>query len=195
MLLAWLPALAARDLHGLCGDWWRRRAKASWRLLLKNVVPPDVLVDPHAFRSPVWTLACSFFFRTQIFFIMLLVVIAGPGLISRDLRLQRPSSLLLSSARAARLLPRQARRHPGAAGGFGGSRAIAVLAYYSSALGFSLDPSVDQGNLDGADREHRLRKLIVALSAGTLMLALSSLTRRSLYVGVAWAGNSGSSAA
>src|SRR5205085_5120476 len=30
--------------------------------------------------------------------------------------------------------------------------------------------------------------LIITLSAGTLMLALSSLSRRSIYVGLAWAG-------
>jgi hypothetical protein len=62
----------------------------------------------------------------------------------------------------------------------------AVFAYVLG-LGFSLDLGVIKDT-------HRLLwggalyGLVIAVSAGTLMLALSSLSRRSIYVGLAWAG-------
>src|SRR4029079_499561 len=62
----------------------------------------------------------------------------------------------------------------------------AVLAYLGG-LAFSLDLSVVRDT-------HRLLwgsvlyGLVIAVSAGTLMLALSSLSRRSIYVGLTWAG-------
>ena len=42
--------------------------------------------DPQAFRQAMWTMAYSFFFRTELYFIMLLVTLDGPNLISLDLR-------------------------------------------------------------------------------------------------------------
>src|SRR5207253_4117050 len=54
--------------------------------LVRNLLPADVLQDARAYRSMAWTLAYSFFFKVDMFFILLLVVVAGPGLISRDLR-------------------------------------------------------------------------------------------------------------
>jgi hypothetical protein len=68
--------------------------------------------------------------------------------------------------------------------------AIAILpglAAYLLGLAFSLDLAVIRDT-------HRLLwggvlyGLVITVSAGTLMLALSSLSRRSIYVGLAWAG-------
>ena len=68
--------------------------------------------------------------------------------------------------------------------------AVAVLpavAAYVLGVCFSLDLSVirDTWRLLPASI---LYGLVIVVSAGTLMLALSSLSRRSLYVGIAWVG-------
>src|SRR5262249_44984097 len=84
LILAWLPALAlvaAVAVWGLV-----EQPSAGVLRLVASILPADMLLDPYAYRSSAWTLAYSFFFRTQLYIIMLLVVIAGPGLISRDLR-------------------------------------------------------------------------------------------------------------
>ena len=57
--------------------------------LLRPILPQDVVRDPSAFRGIVWTLAYAYFFKFEMFFIMLLVAIAGPGLISQDLHSMR----------------------------------------------------------------------------------------------------------
>src|SRR5262249_19136815 len=84
MLLAWLPALAlvmAVALWGLV----EQQSEGVLRFV-RPLLPANVLLDAPAYRSMAWTLVYAFFFKVQMFFVMLLVVVAGPGLISRDLR-------------------------------------------------------------------------------------------------------------
>jgi ABC-2 type transport system permease protein len=182
LLLAWLPALAlvvALALWGLL-----EQGAESVLGLLRPILPPGVLADPHAYRTAMWTLAYSFFFKFQMFFIMLLVVAAGPNLISSDLRFNA--------------LPLYFSRPLGRLDYFVGKlgviaalvAAVAVgpaLVAYLLGVCFSLDLGVirDTWRLLPASFAYGL--LIVA-SAGTLMLALSSLSRRSLYVGITWIG-------
>src|SRR5262245_42032473 len=84
LLCALVPALAlvaAMVLWGLV-----EQQSESVLALVRAVLPADFLKDPRVYRTTVWTLAYSFFFKVEMFLIMLLVVVAGPGLISRDLR-------------------------------------------------------------------------------------------------------------
>src|SRR5438876_7088757 len=84
MLLAWLPALI---LVAVMAIWGLVEQKNSGAIAIAALLlPEDMVRDPQAFRSTIWTLAYWYFFKTEMFFIMLLVVMAGPGLISRDLR-------------------------------------------------------------------------------------------------------------
>jgi ABC-2 type transport system permease protein len=182
LLLAWLPALAlvvALALWGLV-----EQGAESVVGFLRPILPPGVAADPPAYRAAVWTLAYSFFFKAQMFSLMLLVVVVGPNLISRDLRFNA--------------LPLYFSRPLGRLDYFLGKlgviaalvAAVAVgpaLAAYALGVCFSLDLTVvrDTWRLVPASLAYGL--LIVA-SAGTLMLALSSLSRRSLYVGIAWVG-------
>src|SRR5262249_31732051 len=62
------------------------RQSASVLRMLGGMLPGDMLVDPYAYRTAAWTIAYSFFFTVEMYIIMLLVVVTGPGLISRDLR-------------------------------------------------------------------------------------------------------------
>src|SRR5262245_52557288 len=74
LLFAWLPAVG---LVGVVAIWGLIEQKnESVMGLVRNMLPPDVVRDPVAYRATIWTLIYSFFFKTQIFFIMLLVIIA-----------------------------------------------------------------------------------------------------------------------
>ena len=182
LLVAWLPAVALVVTLALWG--LMEQGSESVLGLLGRLLPPGMLADPHAYRMAVWTLAYSFFFKFQMFFIMLLVVVAGPNLISADLRFNA--------------LPLYFSRPLGRLDYFLGKLGViaalvaavavgpAVVAY---ALGvcFSLDLTVVRDTwrlLPGS----LVYGLVIVASAGTLMLALSSLSRRSLYVGIAWIG-------
>jgi ABC-type transport system involved in multi-copper enzyme maturation permease subunit len=124
------------------------------------------------------------FLQVEIFFAMILVLLVGPGLISQDLRF---NALPLYFSRPVRRIDYFA----GKLGTIGYFLALvtvvpAVAAWIFGVL-FSLDFTVvyDTGRLLLAVV---LYGLVVTLSAGLLMLALSSLTRNSRYVTMLWAG-------
>src|SRR5205085_60244 len=84
LLVAWLPAIALVVTLALWG--LMEQGSQSVLGLLGRLLPPGMLDEPQAYRAAVWTLAYSFFFKFEMFFIMLLVVVAGPNLVSADLR-------------------------------------------------------------------------------------------------------------
>jgi ABC-2 type transport system permease protein len=182
LLVAWVPALAlvvALALWGLL-----EQGTGSVLSLLRPILPPGILADPHAYRPAMWTLAYSFFFKFEMFFIMLLVVVAGPNLISSDLRF---NALPLYFSRPLRRID----YFMGKLGVIGALVAgVAVgpaLVAYVLGIAFSLDVAVvrDTWRLLPASLTYGL---LIVVSAGMLMLAMSSLSRRSLYVGIAWVG-------
>jgi hypothetical protein len=138
--------------------------------------------DPHACRQAIWTIAFSFFFLIETYFIMLIVTLAGPNLISRDLRNNAlPLYLSRPLTRLDYFLGKL-----GVIGGIVGMVAVLpAAAAYVLGVCFSLDASVIRDTwriLPGSI----LYGAVIVVSAGTLILALSSLSRRSLYVGLAW---------
>lgn len=182
LLLAWSPALTLVAFLAVWGLF--EQGSQGVLRLVQPLLPPGISADPHAYRLAIWTIAYSTFFKCEIFFIMLLVLLAGPNLISRDLRLNalplyfsRPLTrfdyflgklgVLAALVAAVAILP--------------------AVAAYALGVCFSLDLTVirDTWRLLPASI---LYGLVIVGSAGTLMLALSSLSRRSLYVGIAWAG-------
>ncbi len=182
MIISWLPALALVIAMAL---WGLVEKKSEGMLALVSThLPADMLLEPRAYRSTVWTLAYFYFFNTQMFFIMLLVAVAGPGLISSDLRF---NALPLYFSRPLTRLDYFIGKL-GVIGYLVASVAVgpAIFAYVVG-LCFSLDPNVikDTWKILLASIAYGL---IVTISAGTLMLAMSSLSRRSLYIGIAWAG-------
>ncbi len=181
LLLAWLPALG---LIGALVLWGLVERQSEGVLAALSWLPQEVLLDPHLYRTTVWTLAYSFFFKTEMFFIMLLVAITGPGLISQDLRF---NALPLYFARPLTRLDYFLGKL-GVIGALVASIAVgpAVFAYVIG-LAFCLDLSVvkDTYPILLASVAYGL---LITLSVGTLILAMSSLTRRSLYVGITWAG-------
>jgi hypothetical protein len=182
VLAAWAPAVALVVAVALWGLVEQQSAGIlPWA---RNLLPAEVVTEPRAYRATIWTLAFSFFFKAEMFFIMLLATVAGTGLISRDLRF---NALPLYFARPLTRLD----YFLGKLGVIGALVALvavgpAVFAYVIG-IAFSLDFSVvkDTYRILLAAAAYGL---VVTLSAGTLMLAMSSLTRRSLYVGIAWFG-------
>jgi ABC-2 type transport system permease protein len=182
LVLAWVPALALVVVLALWGLF--EQGTESVLTLVRPLFPPGVAADPRAYRSAIWIIAYSTFFKFETFFIMLLVLVAGPNLISRDLRFNA----------LALYFSRPLARHDYFLGKLGVIAAlvaaVAVVpaaAAYVLGVGFSLDLGVirDTWRLLPASLAYGT---LMIVSAGTLMLALSSLSRRSLYVGIAWAG-------
>lgn len=182
LLVAWMPAFG---LVGVMVMWGlAERQVESMAALLQFLQLGEVLQNPQAYRATMWTLMYSFFFKIEIILIMLLVAFAGPGLISQDLRFNAlPMYLARPLTRLDYFLGKL-----GVIGALVAWCALgpAVFAYVVG-LCFCLDWSVFKDTypiLLGSIAYG----LIVTLSVGTFILALSSLTRRSLYVGITWAG-------
>jgi ABC-2 type transport system permease protein len=182
LLFAWLPALLLVTVVALWG--LVEQKNESIVALARNLLPPEVVRDPVAYRAMVWTLVYSFFFQIEMFFIMLLVIFAGPGLISRDLRF---NALPLYFARPLTRLDYFLGKL-GVIGALVAAVAVgpAVVAYLVGVC-FSFDLSVVRDTYPVLLASVAYG-LVITLSTGTLMLALSSLTRRSLYVAIAFAG-------
>jgi ABC-2 type transport system permease protein len=182
LLAAWMPALVLVVVLALWGMF--EQGSETILNLLKPMLPPDVAADPHAYRHAVWTISYSFFFRFEIFFIMLLVVIAGPNLISRDLRF---NALPLYFSRPLTRLDYFIGKLGIIAALVAAVAIVPAVVAYVLGICFSLDMTVirDTWRLLPASV---LYGFVIVFSAGTLMLALSSLSRRSLYVGIAWIG-------
>jgi len=182
LLAAWLPALG---LVGAVAVWGLVEQKSEGALaLVRNLLPADVLLEPQNYRLTAWTLAYSYFFKVEMFFIMLLVAFVGPSLISRDLRF---NALPLYLARPMTRLD----YFLGKLGVIGAVVALAVVGpavlAYVIGVCFSLNLSVVKDTYSVLLCSVAFG-LVITLSIGTFVLALSSLTRRSLYVGIAWAG-------
>jgi ABC-2 type transport system permease protein len=156
---------------------------ASIRPFLTFLGQP-VLAEPRDYRVAIWTLCYSYFLLTQLRFMMLLVLMIGPNLISQDLRY---NALPLYFSRPLR-------RIDYFLGKLGVIVAVlgivvilpSIIAYVLGML-FSLDITILRDTF-GILASSVCYGLVIALSAGTLILALSSLTRNSRYVALMWVG-------
>lgn len=182
MIVAWLPALA---LVGFLTLWGLMEQQAETVVaILARILPAEIIAKPEEYRTAVWTIAYSFFFQAELVFALFLVLLVGPNLVSRDLRF---NAFPLYFSRPVRRLDYFAGKL--AVIGFFLLAIIVVpsVGAYMLGVGFSLSLGVVRDTYRVLWAAV-LYGLIVALSAGTLMLALSSLSRRSVYVGLAWAG-------
>ncbi|HJZ93474.1 MAG TPA: ABC transporter permease subunit [Gemmataceae bacterium] len=183
LLIAWLPAAVLT--FSLC-VWGLLEQKSD---LVQPLVPfltgmlgPDVVNNPKAYRVEVWTLCYDYFLLTELRFSMIVVLLVGPGLISRDLRF---NALPLYFSRPLRRIDYFVGKL-GVVVVFLGSVLVvpSVIAYVLGLL-FSLDWTIIRDTFPlllacvgyGA---------VMSVSAGLLILALSSLSRNSRYVGLFW---------
>ncbi len=181
LIMAWMPALT---LVGVLACWGLFEQGALGANLLALLKSQGITEDPQTFRQAIWTLAFSFFFQIELYFIMLLVLLTGPNLISLDLRY---NALPLYLSRPVTRLDYFLGKLGVIAALVAAVAVLPAAAAYVLGVCFSLDLTVVRDTwrlLPGAI----VYGLLIVVSAGTLMLALSSLSRRSLYVGLAWAG-------
>jgi hypothetical protein len=179
---AWLPAIVLVTFLALWG--LLEQQAESILTFMRNILPKEIVTEPQQFRSAIWTIAYSFFFKAQIALSIFLVLVVGPSLVSRDLRFNAfPLYFSRPLTRFDYFVGKL-----GVIGFFLLLTAVGpALVAYIFGLAFSLDLSIIRDT-------HRLLwgsvlyGLVITVSAGTLMLALSSLSRRSIYVGLAWGG-------
>jgi ABC-2 type transport system permease protein len=181
LFMAWIPALALVS------------ALAAWGLFEQGVLGAEVLStlrmqgitdNPQDFRQAMWTIAYSIFFRIELGFILMLVTLAGPNLISLDLR---HNALPLYLSRPLTRLDYFFGKLGVIAGLVAAVAVLPAAGAYVLGVCFSLNLTVvrDTWRLLPASI---LYGLVIVVSAGTLMLALSSMSRRSIYVGLTWIG-------
>lgn len=186
LLGAWMPAIALVVVLALWG-LLEQQAETVMNLV-RQMLPKDildsVLAKPQEYRSAVWTIAYTYFFQAELFWSMFLVLAVGPSLISKDLRF---NALPLYFSRPIRRIDYFIGKLGVIAFFIAATTIVPAVVAYLAGLAFSLDLTVFRDT-------HRLLwgsflyGLIITLSAGTLILAMSSLSRRSIYVGITWAG-------
>jgi ABC-2 type transport system permease protein len=183
LLIAWLPAVVLAFF--LC-VWGLIEQKSDMVQplvpFIGGIVGEDIVANAKAHRVEVWTLAYEYFLLTELRFSMVVVLLVGPGLISRDLRF---NAMPLYFSRPLRRIDYFLGKL-GVVVVFLGSVLVvpSVIAYVLGLL-FSLDLSIlgDTFPLLLACLGYGA---VVSISAGLLILALSSLSRNSRYVGLFW---------
>jgi ABC-2 type transport system permease protein len=151
---------------------------------LSGIINPQVLMAPRTYRVEAWTICYDYFLLVEMYGSMILVLLVGPGLISQDLRF---NALPLYFSRPLRRIDYFLGKL-GVIGAFIGMVMIvpSLIAYVLGLL-FSLDLSIIKDTF-GLLLCAIAYGVLIAVASGLLMLALSSLSRNSRYVGLFWIG-------
>lgn len=182
LLAAWVPAVALAFFLCLWGLVEQKSELIAPILPVLSFLDPQVIENPLEYRLEFWTLCFDYFLLTELRFSMILVLLVGPNLISQDLRF---NALPLYFSRPLRRIDYFIGKL-GVIGVFLGMVLIvpSLIAYVFGLL-FSLDITILRDTFPlllsclayGA---------IMVLSTGTLILALSSLSRNSRYIALFW---------
>jgi ABC-2 type transport system permease protein len=185
ILISWVPALLLAFFM-VCWGLAEQKAYAGVRDLLVNMfeLPRDIVTSPKSYRSPVWTIAYEIYFQVQLWFCLGVVMIIGPGLISQDLRF---NAIPLYFSKPLRRLDYFVGKLGVIAYTLAMVAVVPALFAYLLGVCFSLDLRIVPDTFHVLAASLGYGALIV-VSAGTLMLAFSSLSRNSRYVGIIWAG-------
>lgn len=182
---AWVPALALAFLLCLWGLLERQSTVIdSIRPMLESVLGQPIVAGPREYRTEIWTICFSYFMWIELGFSMVLILLVGPNLISQDLRY---NALPLYFSRPLRRIDYLL----GKLGTIGALIAAIVvvpaLVAYALGLLFSLDITIirDTFRIFLASIGYGL---VITISAGMLILAMSSLSRNSRYIALLWFG-------
>jgi ABC-2 type transport system permease protein len=183
VIASWFPAVFLAFmlcLWGLLEQKSPTAAKFMW--ILQGFFPPQVLDDPKHYRVEVWTLCFDWFLWSELWVSMVVVLLVGPALISQDLRF---NAMQLYFSRPLRRIDYFVGKLGVIAWFLGLVIILPSLIAYALGLLFSLDLSIIRDTLPLLLASLAYGAVIV-LSAGTLILALSSLSRNSRYVALFW---------
>lgn len=182
--VAFIPAMVLTGFLVLWGLLEQQSTLLQPLMGFMQVLPEEIRSGPKAYRGAVWGYAFNSFFYVEGFFAMLLVLAVGPELVSKDLRF---NAMPLYFSRPLRRFDYFAGKL-GVIAVFLASVIIAPAVFaYALGVAFSLDLTVIRDTwrlLAGSV----IFGLLVTVSAGTLMLAVSSLSRNSLLVGATFIG-------
>lgn len=182
--VAFVPALVLAAFLIFWGLLEQKSTLIQPLLFLIQNLPEEVQSGPKAYRSAVWTLAFHVFFGVETFLAMLLVLAVGPDLVSQDLRF---NAMPLYFSRPIRRIDYFLGKL-GVIAVFLAAVAVGpAVAAYALGVAFSMDLGVvrDTWRLAAGSVVYGA---VVVVSAGTLMLAVSSLSRNSRLVGAIWIG-------
>ena len=184
LLVAWLPAIVLALTLCVWGLLERKSEAVAPMLQFLRFLEPEMLADPRRFRVEVWTICYDYFLLTELRLSMVLVLLVGPNLISQDLRF---NALPLYFSRPLRRIDYFLGKLGVIAAFIGLVIVVPAIVAYALGLLFSLDFSILRDTLPLLLSAIAFG-LVVALSAGLLVLALSSLSRNSRYVALFWLG-------
>jgi ABC-2 type transport system permease protein len=176
------PALA---LALLLVGWGLFEQKSTFLLPILPFIrglPEEIRSGPRNFRLPIWTLAFDRFLAVQMFFSMILVLLVGPDLISQDLRF---NAMPLYFSRPLRRWDYFLGKLGVIAVYLTAVTIVPILLAWGLGVAFSLDYHI-VGETAPLLLASVAYGLIVVVSAGSFMLALSSLSKNSRFVGVTW---------
>jgi ABC-2 type transport system permease protein len=183
LLVAWLPAVVLA--FSLC-VWGLIEQKSDLvqplMQFVTSILGQEIVDNPKTFRVEVWTLCYDYFLLTELRFSMIVILLVGPGLISRDLRF---NALPLYFSRPLRRIDYFIGKLGIVVAFLGLVLVVPSVIAYILGLLFSLDLTILRDTFPlllacvgyGA---------VMSVSAGLLILALSSLSRNSRYVGLFW---------
>jgi ABC-2 type transport system permease protein len=184
LIVSWAPALMLVFVLCLWGMLERKSAVIAPIMPFLAFLHPDMIADPKHYRLDVWTICYDFFLIAELYFSMIVVLLVGPNLISQDLRY---NALPLYFSRPLRRIDYFLGKL-GVIGTFLGRMIVlpCIIAYVLGLL-FSLDWTIFRDTLPLL-LSSIVYGVIISVSAGLLMLALSSLSRSSRYVALFWLG-------
>jgi ABC-2 type transport system permease protein len=185
LFIAWLPAAVLAFALCMWGLVERQSDLVeSIRPYLTSLLGLHILADPRDYRIEIWTICFHYFLSLEVWFSMVLVLLVGPNLISQDLRY---NALPLYFSRPLSRTDYFIGKLGVIVALLGMAIVLPALVAYVLGLLFSLDISIIRDTA-GILLGSVVYGLVIALSAGMLMLALSSLSRNSRYVALAWMG-------
>jgi ABC-2 type transport system permease protein len=184
LFLAWAPALVLAFFLCIWGLLERKSELVGSLSGIMGFLAPQILKEPRLYREEIWTLFFSVFLWIELYLSMILVLLVGPNLISLDLRF---NALPLYFSRPLRRIDYFLGKLGVVATFLAMIVVVPALAAYVLGLLFSQDITIVRDTF-GVLVGSIVYGLVIALSAGTLILALSSLSRSSRYTGLFWLG-------
>jgi ABC-2 type transport system permease protein len=184
LLIAWLPALLLATFLCIWGLVEQNSTLITTIGPLLGFLDPAILAGPRPYRVEIWTLSYSYFLATELRFAMVLILLVGPNLISQDLRY---NALPLYFSRPLRRVDYFLGKLGVIIAFLGMVIILPSLVAYVLGLLFSLDISIVRDTF-GILLASIAYGLVIAISAGVLILALSSLSRNSRYIALFWLG-------
>lgn len=186
LLFAWTPAVALAG--ALCVWGLLERNSAIVRPFLEILshfgFGPEVFADPRNFRVEFWTICYSKFMDVELFAAMILVLLVGRQLIGQDLRF---NAMPLYFSRPLRRIDYFTGKLAVIGGFLGMVIIVPALVAYILGLAFSLDITILRDTFPLL-LSVILYGVVITISAGTLILAISALSRSSRFVGLIWIG-------